>query len=105
MSINYSKKLLKKLEKYDNIITLHTHSKSMPPSPDDFNSKLEKGYAKSYELCHDGTIYEYGGSDEMSELLWTMYRDKLADATENEKQLYAIKQIKRNYNVIFEEVI
>lgn len=102
--VNYSKRLLKKLKKYDNIITLHTHANSMPPSPDDFNSRLKRNYQKSYVLCHDGTIYEYGGEDEVNETLWQLYRSEIIGVSEKTKQEYALNEMIKNHKIFYKEL-
>ena len=41
------------------LIVFHNHAKSSPPSFDDINTALYRGYSKGFVLCHNGTIYEY----------------------------------------------
>ena len=41
------------------LIAFHNHAKSSPPSFDDIDSALIRGYSKGFVLCHNGTIYEY----------------------------------------------
>ena len=42
--IKYSKKTKKVVKKYSNLLAIHTHPNSMPPSVNDFNSSLKNGY-------------------------------------------------------------
>ena len=49
--------LLKNKKK--NILAIHTHPNSMPPSINDFNSFFENKYTIGMICCHDGKVFLY----------------------------------------------
>ena len=105
--IVYSDSIKKILEKRENLISLHTHPASMPPSPDDFNAYYQNGYMISLVICHDGTIYQYKSDQRFSEELFALRVSKYIQMgySEKEAQISALNAIKRSYNIDFWEVI
>ena len=57
--IIYSADTKKAIKRYNNILSIHTHPSSMPPSIDDFNSSYNNKYSISLVCCHDGKLYMY----------------------------------------------
>lgn len=104
--ITYSAKILKAIAQNDNIITLHTHPSSMPPSIADFNSANVHEYSLSLVLCHDGTVYSYYSNQYVPDKLCEMYIKEFMNNgyTEKEAQLSALNKIKNNYDIDFREV-
>lgn len=104
--ITYSAKILKAIAQNNNIITLHTHPSSMPPSIADFNSANVHGYSLSLVLCHDGTVYSYYSNQYVPDKLCEMYIKEFMNNgyTEKEAQLSALNKIKNNYDIDFREV-
>ena len=103
----YTDAVRKAIERYDNIITLHNHPASMPPSPDDFNSYFQKKYNISLVLCHDGTIFQYESFQMLNEGIYDLYIKKylLRGYTERDAQLKALISMKRNFRFDYWEVI
>ena len=52
--IKYSRATMKKIAKHNNLLTIHTHPESMPPSINDFNSAYRNQYQVCIVCCHDG---------------------------------------------------
>lgn len=104
--IKYSESILKAIKGKRDIITLHTHPSSMPPSVEDFNSSFSHNYKKSLIICHDGTIYSYNASQRIEPRLWELYAQEYFDdgMDEKEAQLKALEKIKGNHDIYFEEV-
>ena len=60
--IVYSNSIRSKIQKYDNLITLHSHPNSYPPSINDLNSNFMNHYGLGIVVCHDGRIFKYASS-------------------------------------------
>jgi hypothetical protein len=65
--IVYSEATKKTIKEYGNLLTIHTHPDSFPPSIDDINSNYDHSYIVGIVICHDGRIYMYSAN----ELLFT----------------------------------
>lgn len=65
--IVYSEKTKNVVADYDNLLTIHSHPNSFPPSISDFNSNFRNNYSVGIIICHDGKIYMYGADEEVSE--------------------------------------
>lgn len=113
--IVYSSSLLKKLHGHNNIIAMHTHPNSMPPSIPDFNSLYEHCYDLGVVVCHDGKIFTYTAEEKVRESLFDLmiaeyydeyYKLDVEDERkfEYDAQLYVLNAIKESYNIDFREV-
>lgn len=105
--IIYTDAVKNAIKDYPNLITLHTHPSSMPPSPDDFNTFFQKNYSISLVICHDGTVYQYRSSQMISEELFGLYMKGYIESGYDERnaQIMTLTRIKRNYDIDFWEVI
>lgn len=113
--IVYNSSLLKKLHGHTNIIAMHTHPNSMPPSIPDFNSLYEHGYKLGIVICHDGKVFTYTSEEEIRESLFDLmiaeyyyeyYNENVEDKKrfEYEAQLSVLREIKKSYDIDFKEV-
>lgn len=113
--IIYNSSLLKKLQRHDTIIAMHTHPNSMPPSIPDFNSLYEHGYCLGIVVCHDGKVFTYTSSQEVRESLFDLmiaeyydeyYNENIEDERqfEYEAQLFVLNEIRKSYDIDFKEV-
>lgn len=104
--VNYTKSILNAIRNKDNLITMHSHPNSMPPSIADFNSCLEHNYAGCLVICHNGIVYSYMSSQEVPAKLHDMYVKKFMGFTYNEieAQLMALNKIKETYDITYQEV-
>lgn len=104
--IVYSNLLKKSLDGKTNLITMHTHPQSMPPSIADFNSSFRNCYEQCIIICHDGTIYEYISKQEVPKGLYERYIGNYLKegCTEKEAQLKTLEELKKNFKIDFWEV-
>ncbi len=105
--ILYSESINKAIEGKENIIAMHTHPCSMPPSIADFNSVEEHGYSLGIVLCHDGKIFCYQSNENIRKLMYELYVADYYKQTndEYEAQLMALKELTEAYDIKFWEVI
>ena len=105
-AVVYTDKIKKKIAGKKNLITMHTHPSSMPPSVADFNSNLEHGYATSLVICHDGTVYGYTSKQKVENGLYILYINRYIKEgyTDRIAQLMALEKLKENYEIDFWEV-
>lgn len=108
--IEYTPSISKAINGRDNLITMHTHPNSMPPSIVDFNSCFLHNYALCFVICHDGKIYNYASTQRVPDNLYNIYVNKFSSSvyinieTEKNAQFRALDQIERNYKINFKEV-
>lgn len=104
--IRHTKAIDKKLKSAKAILAMHTHPHSMPPSVDDFNSFVHAGYQMGIVLCHDGTIYRYSATREISRELMALYFNRYYLQTGDERmaQLYALDKFMAIGDIFYEEV-
>jgi hypothetical protein len=104
--IQYDKNVIEKLSKHKNIIAVHTHPGSYPPSTADFNAYFELGYEQGYVLCHDGKIFKYSAGELIDTELYLAYIRKYKDngLDEYEAQIKTISQMSKNSNINLLEV-
>lgn len=74
--IVYSNSIRSKIQKYDNLITLHSHPNSYPPSINDLNSNFINHYGLGIVVCHDGKIFKYASNQEIREDYYKMVVEK-----------------------------
>lgn len=105
-AIIYTEKIRKIISGKNNIITIHTHPNSMPPSADDFNSCFKNGYNMGIIACHNGRVFKYTSSQLISIILYNLYIGEYAGAgcEEFDAQLKALQKLKETHMLDFEEV-
>ena len=62
-AIIYNERIMKTIRNESDIITLHTHPSSMPPSASDLNSCFRNGYKKGLVACHNGRVFGYTANE------------------------------------------
>lgn len=104
--IRHTKVIDKKLKAASNILAIHTHPHSMPPSAEDFNTFYNAGYKMGIVLCHDGTIYRYLAINEvpveMINFYINKYYNKLRD--EKEAQIKTLDMFMAIGDIYYEEI-
>ena len=104
--IVYSKSTTKIIQTYDNLLTIHSHPNSFPPSISDLNSNYLNGYNVGIIVCHDGKIYMYSVSEEINEQYYNMtvaeYLNQGYD--ENLSQFMALNHLQEKFAIKFKEV-
>ncbi len=105
-AIIYSDKTRKIVKNSTDLISIHTHPGSMPPSIEDFNSCFRNGYIKGVIACHDGKVFVYSSAEMISGQLYEMYikMGKLDGLSEFDAQVNALKKLMKNYKIDFWEV-
>lgn len=109
--INYSRNTKNVVLKYKqsdkNLLTIHSHPNSFPPSIVDFNSNFDNDYGIGLVICHNGKIYMYSSNECISEDYYNLvvadYLQK--EYNDIEAQLNALDEIKKNFNISIKEVV
>lgn len=106
MGVMYSEPIKKAIAGRDNLITLHTHPHSMPPSVDDFNSNHSHRYSKSVVACHDGKVFVYDSNSIIEQKLYDLYIAQfISDGySEYDAQILTLKKLVQSYDINFMEV-
>ncbi len=104
--VAYSKAVKRAIRDKNNLIAIHTHPHSMPPSAADFNSCYKNHYESAFIICHNGKIFEYAAHGEVDVRLYNAYiNDCLLDGdTSFDAQINALKKFKKNNIIDFWEV-
>ena len=106
-AIVYSDRIKNTIKNNKNIITIHTHPSSMPPSIDDFNSCYKNGYQTGIVACHNGKVFLYSSEQEVSKSLYNLYIGEFLDDGMNEfdAQFKALNKLSESYLIKFAEVL
>lgn len=104
--IVYTHSIYRAINGKENLIAMHTHPNSMPPSIADFNSCFKHNYAVCLVICHDGTVYSYTSKQKTPDELYRMYIQEFSEYGNDEKeaQIRALNELKRSYKIDFQEV-
>ncbi len=104
--IKYTQVVRKAIAGRRDLIAIHTHPQSMPPSVFDFNSVFYNSYALGVVICHDGKVFCFTSKEEISERLYVLYVENGINEgmTEYDSQFAALNRLKRNYTIDFWEV-
>mgnify|MGYP004660002241 CR=1 FL=1 len=105
-AVIYTDDIKNAIKNNNNIITIHTHPSSMPPSIGDFNSAFRNGYNKGVVACHDGKIFIYSSGQKIENRLYDMYiQGYISEGlSEYEAQIRTLEKLKLNYAIDFKEV-
>lgn len=106
-AIKYSNTIKKAIKGKTNLIAMHTHPSSMPPSGADFNSMLKHGYNISLIICHNGKIFQYVAKESIDERLYSRYIQRYVSdgCSEYEAQWKSLEKLKENNDIDFWEVL
>lgn len=104
--IVYSEKTKKIVKNKKNLITIHSHPNSFPPSISDINSNFLNEYMTGIIICHDGRIYLYQAGEEISESYYKLVvEDYLKQGyDEDEAQRLTWKEFEAKFDVNVKEV-
>lgn len=105
-AIIYTEKIKHTISQNENIVTLHTHPSSMPPSIDDFNSCYKNKYDFGIVVCHNGRVFKYSSQQLVSKSLYNLYIGEYVDNghTEFDAQIKSLEKLRENHMIHFEEV-
>lgn len=104
--IVYSEKTKKIIRSNSNLVTIHSHPNSFPPSISDINSNFSNEYSIGIVICHDGRIYMYSAEEHISEDYYnlTVVEYLKQGYNEDEAQRLALQEIKEKFNIQIKEV-
>ena len=110
-SIKYSKrtqKFIKNAQKQKlQVITIHSHPDSFPPSIEDLNSNYEHEYLLGIICCHDGKIFTYSSEEYINKNYFHLCVSNYKKNGHNdyEAQMMALDKIQKRHNIYIKEVI
>ena len=104
--INYSKKTYKAIKEHENILTIHSHPHSTPPSIADINSNAKFGYYVGIIVCHNGVVYMYSSEITISEVLFNLIASDFRKDGYNDDESHSmtLKKLDEEGFIIFKEV-
>lgn len=105
-AIVYTDKIRNAIKNNKNIITLHTHPSSMPPSISDLNSCCKNKYKIGFVACHDGKVFAYSSSTVVNEQIYNMYIQRYTKDgyDEFDAQLKALERLSKSFDIKVWEV-
>lgn len=103
----YSAKTKNIIKKYNNLLTIHSHPNSFPPSISDLNSNFCNNYSIGIVVCHNGKVYMYIAGEEISQDYYnlTVAEYLKQGYNEYEAQVKALDEIKIKFKIKFKEVM
>ncbi len=104
--IEYTENVISRIHKYDNLITLHSHPNSFPPSINDLNSNYYNHYDIGIVVCHDGKIFVYSSKQEIDEEYYKLKVENYLKNgyNEHEAQISALKELQSKFEIYVKEV-
>lgn len=104
--IEYTEKLISKIKKYNNLLTLHSHPNSFPPSINDLNSNYYNNYDIGIIACHDGKIFVYSSKQAINEDYYKLIIEKYLKSgyNEYEAQMFALEKLQEKFDIKVKEV-
>lgn len=105
-SIKYTRVVNEAIMGKTNIVTLHTHPGSMPPSVEDLNSCCRNGYEKGFVACHNGKVFGYSSSEMLTHNIYalTILKFEKRGFSEYDAQFATLIKLTENYQIDFWEV-
>lgn len=102
----YSRATRRKIRKHKNILVLHTHPNSMPPSISDLNSAYKNGYQIGLVCCHNGRVFMYNSNVHIFELFYksVVAKYKKMGYDEFEAQVMTLNEYKASGKISFKEL-
>lgn len=72
--IRYTNKMKNVINRYNDLLTIHSHPESFPPSLEDLNCNYRYGYKIGIVCCHNGRIFMYKSEQIISyTYYWLVY--------------------------------
>lgn len=104
--IAYTDKIRNAIKDRTNIVTLHTHPSSMPPSASDLNSCFRNQYRTGFVACHNGTVFGYSVNEPINNRIYNIYIQRLVGKghSEYEAQLLTLEKLTDAYDCKIWEV-
>ena len=104
--ILYTTTIKKMIKKSENLLTIHTHPDSFPPSIDDINSNYDHNYEIGIVICHDGRVYMYSAEERINVNYYKLTVEDYLKKGYNEDtaQIEALKEMQKKFSIYFKEV-
>ena len=104
--ILYTTTIKKMIKKSENLLTIHTHPDSFPPSIDDINSNYDHNYEIGIVICHDGRVYMCPAEERINVNYYKLtVEDYLKNGyNEDTAQIEALKELQKKFSIYFKEV-
>lgn len=104
--VRYTPSVRRAIQGRTDLIALHNHPNSMPPSTPDFNSVCQNKYRFGLVICHNGRVFQYKSEKLIHEGLVNIYIANYLKMgyTEYEAQLKALQDLCKQGEIEFEEV-
>ena len=104
--ILYTSAIKKIIKNSENLLTIHTHPDSFPPSIDDINSNYDHNYEIGIIACHDGRVYMYSAEERINANYYKMIVEGYLKNGYNEDtaQVEALKEMQKIFLIHFKEV-
>ena len=104
--ILYTTTIKKMIKKSENLLTIHTHPDSFPPSIEDINSNYDHNYEIGIVICHDGRVYMYSAEERINVNYYKLtVEDYLKNGyNEDTAQIEALKELQKKFSIYFKEV-
>lgn len=104
--IIYTSAIKKIVKNSENLLTIHTHPNSFPPSIDDINSNYDHNYEIGVVVCHDGRVYMYSAEERINANYYKLtVEDYLKNGyNEDTAQIEALKKMQEKFSIHFKEV-
>ena len=104
--ILYTTTIKKMIKKSENLLTIHTHPDSFPPSIDDINSNYDHNYEIGIVICHDGRVYMYSAEERINVNYYKLtVEDYLKNGyNEDTAQIEALKELQKKFSIYFKVV-
>lgn len=104
--IIYSEKTKKALGAYPNILTIHTHLNSYPPSINDLRSNYFNDYQIGIVICHNGTVYIYSAEEDVEPMYYdfTIAEYIKQGNKERDAQMMTLQEIAEKFSIHIKEV-
>ena len=102
----YSNSTKRKIKTKRNLITIHTHPSSYPPSIEDLNSNNLNKYSFGIVCCHDGKVFAYKSESYISPSYYKKEVEEFLKAGYNnfEAQMNALKKMRKHFKIEVSEV-
>ena len=104
--IVYSDRTKKVIAMNNRLLTIHSHPNSFPPSVSDFKSNFCNHYLVGIIVCHDGTLYMYSASEDISKEYYNLSVAEYVKRGYNEcdAQKHTLEDMKERFAIKFKEV-
>lgn len=106
-AIHYSKNTKKAILKHSNLIAIHSHPMSGPPSAADFNSIYKNKYKIGIVCCHDGRVFLYHSKQYISSLYYSLRVDIYVRKgyTTSDAEIKVLEELQERHSLMFKEVL